>query len=354
METEINLTNLIKTCNKLNQDSFEIISEKQTISLTNIPDLETKHSINSITLSSYITQNGNYTIKTPPNYDGIKEVNLKIDVPPKTEDMLVKLINQNGQQSFFPEPNHTFNQVSITTDVRPPLQTLTHTFTNNGNYILKPDENHYGLKEVNTTINVQPALQSKNISIQENTTTTYTPDSNYSGFSEITITTNIPEETHIFNKLYYSNGSTISPINYPTLIIDLPTNTEESSWSELNIPYSEKTTLVRSKYTTRPFYIKPPNSMGYLTLKFSNSGKIIPQYLYDDQLSLAAQEKALIIPLQAISTANLNTLLLLMLNDDDDITQQKNSMTITIVKNAYSNAHLPPSLFSNRWKALNN
>ncbi|GAB1227967.1 hypothetical protein ENUP19_0366G0005 [Entamoeba nuttalli] len=354
METEINLTNLIKSCNKSNQDSLEIISEKEKIILTNIPDLETKQSINTITLSSYITQNGNYTIQTPSDYDGIKEVNLKVDVPPKTEDMLVKLINQNGQQSFLPEPNHTFSHVSITTDVNPPLQTLTHTFTNNGNYLLKPDENHYGLNAVNASINVQPALQTKDIIIQENTTATYTPDSNYYGFSKITITTNIPEEKHTFNKLYYSNGITTSPINYPTNIIDLPTNTEEASWSELNIPYSEETTLVKSSYALNPFYITLPSSKGCLSLKFTNTGKIEPRYIYDRQIFLAAQEKALIVPISAFNATNAGSIYLIASNYDDEEAQQEDSMKITIRKDATVYSNLPTSLFSNRWKALGN
>ncbi|EMD45206.1 Hypothetical protein EHI5A_265120 [Entamoeba histolytica KU27] len=354
METEINLTNLIKTCNKTNQNSLEIISEKEKIVLTNIPDLETKQPINTITLSSYITQNGNYTIQTPDDYDGIKEVNLKVDIPPKTEDMLVKLINQNGQQTFLPEPNHTFGQVSITTDVNPPLQTLSHIFTNNGNYLLKPDENHYGLNAVNASINVQPALQAKDITIQENATATYTPDSNYYGFSKITITTNIPEEKHTFNKLYYSSGTEALPINYPTNIINLPTNTEQVTWSELNIPYSEETTLVKSSHALRPFYITLPSSKSCLSLKFANNGKLEPRFIYEGEIFLAAGEKALLVPILFTNAINWGSIFFIASNSDDEMAQQEDSMKIAFRKDTPSYSYLPTSLFSNRWKALGN
>ena len=193
------------------------------------PELETKE----VT----IIENGTETIRPDSAY-GLSEVIVHTEIPNTSTAVT---INQNGTTTLTPESGY-YNEVTVNTNVQPPLQekelslginersevtpdteyyglskvvvqspdvplqNKTLNVTENGSTRLMPDEGYYALHTVDVNVNVpNPELESKTIEITQNGSTYITPDSKY-GLSSVTVNTNVQPALQNKTVEYTENG----------------------------------------------------------------------------------------------------------------------------------------------------
>ena len=127
--------------------------------------------------------NKDYVIEADPQYAGVKEVNVKVNIPLQTKDITV---NENTTYTVEPDPQYDgLSTVNINVDV--PLQTKEVTLKENTTYTIQPDPEYKGIEDLTINVDVPiPAIQ------EETTLTLYTgdkgtllPNDGYDAFAKV-------------------------------------------------------------------------------------------------------------------------------------------------------------------------
>lgn len=153
--------------------------------------------------------NKDYVIEADPQYAGVKEVNVKVNIPLQTKDITV---NENTTYTVEPDPQYDgLSTVNINVDV--PLQTKEVTLKENTTYTIQPDPEYKGIEDLTINVDVPiPAIQ------EETTLTLYTgdkgtllPDEGYDAFAKVNyeVVKDAGEKKKIMNSLTLA-GSTFT------------------------------------------------------------------------------------------------------------------------------------------------
>lgn len=183
--------------------------EKTTVTLTNIPVLETNK-------TETITTNTTTVITPTVGNDGMEQVTVVTNVPApelegnKTETISVASYNTPVEITpTSPYPGMEKTTVTLT-DIPIIEANKTETLTFNGEHEIVPTSGNDGMAKATVTVAV-PLEANKTETITSNTVTEITPTAGNAGMQKVTVTTAIPIETGRTETIEHNGTTTISP-----------------------------------------------------------------------------------------------------------------------------------------------
>ena len=163
------------------------------------------------------------TVNKPITYYRLPNETFKIEYSGMEEEMNLQsksiTIEQNGTQIITPDENYQgLENVTINTNVQPPLETKSLNLTQPGQQTITPSEGYYGIGSLYLTYS-EYELQERNIDITENGQYEITPTNEYGGLKKVNLNCNVqnvqttPSDEFYIQEVKINNANNYIKIN---------------------------------------------------------------------------------------------------------------------------------------------